>query len=108
MSKLNLINTILVITFVTTLITPGLSADYCSKKICPKQNHIGCRNNGLFGSKCPKNAEHVPITDELRCLIVDTHNEARKRISAGNFKGLENANRMTEMVKQIKRTTIFL
>lgn len=95
MSLFNLINAILV---VITLITPCLSTDYCSKKICPNKKHTCCTNNGSFGTKCPKNAVEVPITDELRCLIVDTHNEARKRISAGNFKGLKNAKQMTEMV----------
>lgn len=95
---LNTINVLLVLLFSITLITPGLSVDYCSKKLCPKKNHIRCGNDGAFGKKCPKTAADIPITDELKRFIVDYHNEVRKGVSEGNYKGLETANRMVQMV----------
>lgn len=95
---LNSIKELLAVTFVViVLIRPGSTTDYCSKKLCPAQNHIRCGNDGSFGKNCPKNAVEVPITDQLKSLILDKHNEVRRSISAGNY-GLPTAKRMIEIV----------
>lgn len=98
MLLLNSTNALLVLTFAINLIKPSLSTDFCSTKLCPRKNHIRCGHNGGFGVKCPKNAVEILITDELIKFIIDKHNEVRKGVSAGNYKGLETANRMIEMV----------
>lgn len=96
---LNSIKALLAVTFTITLIRQAFSTNYCSKKLCPRKNHIRCGNDGSFGKNCPKDAVEISINEELRKLIVDKHNEVRKGISQGNYKGLKNANRMIEMVK---------
>lgn len=98
MLSTNLINLLLIVTF--TILTTVSSTNYCSNKLCPgKRNHIGCKNDGNFCDTCPKNSEVIPMTDEFQCFIVDKHNEIRRGVSEGNYKGLKNANRMIEMVR---------
>lgn len=97
MLLLNSVSALLVLTFIV-LIEPGLSTDYCSKKLCPKKDHACCGKDGSFGKSCPKKAKEIPITEELKGLILKKHNEVRQEISEGNYEGLKNAKRMVEMV----------
>ncbi|KAJ6644480.1 Antigen 5 like allergen Cul n 1 [Pseudolycoriella hygida] len=93
----NTISALLVLSSAVTFVTSKKKVDYCSKDICPKRDHVRCGNDGSFGPKCPKKAQVITITDELKRLILKTHNDLRKDISAGNYKGLESAKRMIEL-----------
>lgn len=96
MLLVNLINLLLIVTF--TIITTVTSTDYCSKKLCGKRKHIACGNNGKFGEKCPKTVELVEMTEELQSIILEKHNKIRAGVSKGNYKGLQSACRMIELV----------
>lgn len=50
-----------------------------------------------FTSNCPKDAEKRDITDSLKKLIVDMHNEKRDIIAGGGEKSLKPACRMATM-----------
>lgn len=94
----NSINSLLLLTFFSIIsVNEVSSVDYCSKKLCGGKKHIACGNDGSFGPKCPKDATVVPMKD-LKAFIVEKHNEIRKDVCAGNYKGLKNANRMIELV----------
>lgn len=99
MLLLKLINLLLLITLTIVPINTYKTKDYCSKKLCTSAKHTACGYKGSFGPKCPKNAEVVKMTDELKAFIVGKHNEVRKGVCKGNYKGLKKANRMIEMVK---------
>lgn len=92
------IKVLLVLTFIVILIDTGLSTDYCSKKLCSKEDHACCGKDGSFGKNCQKKAVEITITEELKGLILKKHNEVRQEISEGNYEGLKNAKRMVEMV----------
>ncbi|KAG4078818.1 hypothetical protein HA402_015408 [Bradysia odoriphaga] len=97
MLLLGTINALLVINLFLILIEPSFATNYCSKDLCKGKRHCRCGKDGSFGPDCPKNAEEVQMTEELKRLIVDIHNEVRESISEGNYKGLKPANRMIKM-----------
>lgn len=61
-------------------------------------NHIGCKNNGDFGPKCPKDRSAEPMTQERIALLLKTHNELRSEVANGRLNRYEPANKMIEMV----------
>ncbi|KNC32017.1 hypothetical protein FF38_10695 [Lucilia cuprina] len=96
-SKKNMNKFVIVFCFVT-LASTVIATDYCSKKICDKgETHIACDNDGEFHSNCPDDAEKREITDSLKKLIVDRHNEKRNIIAGGGEKHLKAACRMATM-----------
>lgn len=98
----------LVIALVVIVVDPGLSIDYCSKKLCREKKHIRCGNDGSFGKDCPANAEVVPMTAELKKYIVDTHNEIRRNVIEGRYPDLKSANRMIQMVTESLSKIVYL
>ncbi|TMW44096.1 hypothetical protein DOY81_010824, partial [Sarcophaga bullata] len=77
----------------------GVSAtDYCSSSICTNgAKHIACGHSGQFPASCPSNAKMIPITDDLKKILVDTHNEKRNFIAGGGDAKLSPACRMATM-----------
>lgn len=62
------------------------SADFCSKMSCKKNDHLFCggklKHNGYLGTT-PKKVE---LTDNLKTLILDKHNELRNILACGEPK----------------------
>ncbi|XP_037818691.1 antigen 5 like allergen Cul n 1-like [Lucilia sericata] len=91
-------NKFLTIFCFVTLAATVIATDYCSKKICNKgDTHIACDNDGEFHSNCPDDAEKREISETLKKLIVDEHNEKRNIIAGGGEKHLKAACRMATM-----------
>ncbi|XP_037818679.1 antigen 5 like allergen Cul n 1-like [Lucilia sericata] len=70
--------------FLVTFVNAVIATDYCSKDICKEgDTHVACNNEGKFSPNCPSDAELREITEPLKNLIVQTHNEKRNTIAAG-------------------------
>lgn len=68
------------------------TVDYCDSSICPPgASNIGCGNNGKLAKACPSNAKVIEMTDELKKLIVDTHNKYRNEVANGKVGHLPKA-----------------
>ncbi|XP_055638839.1 antigen 5 like allergen Cul n 1-like [Toxorhynchites rutilus septentrionalis] len=68
------------------------STDYCDHKLCPSgKAHIGCKNDGKLGPKCPKGAKPIEMTAQLKQLILDTHNKYRSTLATGGVEWLPKA-----------------
>ncbi|XP_029722824.2 antigen 5 like allergen Cul n 1 [Aedes albopictus] len=66
--------------------------DYCDSKICfGGVPNIGCNNDGKLSKSCPKDAKIIEMTDELKKLILDTHNNYRSTLATGGVKWLPKA-----------------
>ncbi|XP_055605776.1 antigen 5 like allergen Cul n 1-like [Uranotaenia lowii] len=60
--------------------------DYCDKKICADhQPNNGCNNERMLLSKWPAGSKIVEVTDELKKLILDTHNKYRSILHADTW-----------------------
>ncbi|XP_055607612.1 antigen 5 like allergen Cul n 1-like [Uranotaenia lowii] len=71
------------------------AVDYCDKKICADhQPNIGCNNDRKLSSKCPAGSKIVEVTDELKKLILDTHNKYRSTLATGGVPWLPKASAM--------------
>lgn len=72
--------------------------DWCSiqKKYCGKRLHIGCKTNYISEGNC-SNANLIEVTDNLKELIVNRHNEYRSFLASGFLNGLPPAKKMQEM-----------
>ncbi|XP_037033568.1 antigen 5 like allergen Cul n 1-like [Bradysia coprophila] len=73
------------------------AVDYCSVTICPSKNHVACNNTGTFSSTCPPVHNIVAMTNELKALLLQKHNNARMDIANGKIAGFSQADRMIEM-----------
>ncbi|XP_052863079.1 antigen 5 like allergen Cul n 1-like [Anopheles cruzii] len=72
--------------------------DYCDPDLCdPGQTHIGCNNPGGFVKGCNE-PKVVPVTDELKKIMLDEHNKYRSTVATGGVKWLPKAKRMTTVV----------
>lgn len=89
-------------------LTASQTADYCDKSLCKKYTagggsyltkHVACKNNGDFTTACPKERSLVPMTKELINLILQVHNEYRRKVATGRVEGYSKANQMIEMVR---------
>ncbi|KAM7350298.1 antigen 5 like allergen Cul n 1-like [Cochliomyia hominivorax] len=89
-------NTFLAVFCFVALAASVTATDYC-KLNCDDRTHIGCKNNGKFSSECPKDAEIRDMTDSLKKLILDEHNEKRNTIAGGEYDKLKPACRMGTM-----------
>lgn len=98
--------------FVLLVVTLAASQtdDYCDKNLCKKYTagggsyqtkHIACKNNGDFSTACPKERSLVPMTKELISVILQLHNEYRRKVATGKVEGYSKANQMIEMVRSI-------
>lgn len=68
------------------------TVDYCDSSICfGGVPNIGCDNNGKLSKSCPKDAKIIEVTDELKQLILDTHNNYRSTLATGGVKWLPKA-----------------
>ncbi|XP_055390108.1 antigen 5 like allergen Cul n 1-like [Condylostylus longicornis] len=75
---------------------------YCKPDLCKIWNgtdynylkHIGCNNDGEFGSDCPTDATMVDMNQRRINLILDLHNIARNKIAMGEVPGFEPAENM--------------
>lgn len=75
------------------------TVDYCNKDLCKNYvKHIACNNDGYFASTCPTERSLVPMTTELRNLILKLHNSYRCDIATGRVPGYQQASQMIEMV----------
>lgn len=72
--------------------------DWCSvqKKYCGEKLHIGCKPNHIPQGNCT-NSNIIEITDKLKELIVNRHNEYRSFLASGFLNGLPPAKQMQEM-----------
>lgn len=87
------------------------TVDYCDKELCKKYTasgaifyakHIACKNNGDFTRACPRTPSKrslVPMTKDLISLILQLHNEYRRKVATGSVPGYAKANQMIEMVR---------
>ncbi|ETN62170.1 venom allergen 5 [Anopheles darlingi] len=74
------------------------SQDYCDPELCdPGDDHIGCNNPGGFLSNCV-DPKVIPMSDELKTIILDEHNKYRSTVATGGVKWLPKASKMTTMV----------
>ncbi|XP_031640995.1 antigen 5 like allergen Cul n 1-like [Contarinia nasturtii] len=51
-----------------------------------------------FGKACPSNTNIIEFTDELKQLVLDTHNSYRNEIACGEVDGYDKAARMATLV----------
>lgn len=68
-------------------------------KYCGKSAHIACQPNSIGKGNCNK-IRVIPMTQELKTLIVKTHNDYRSTVASGKLTGSLNgitATRMDEM-----------
>lgn len=72
--------------------------DWCAvqKKYCGEKLHIGCKPNHIPRGNC-SNSNVIEITDKLKELIVNRHNEYRSFLASGFLNGLPPAKQMQEM-----------
>ncbi|XP_017110403.1 venom allergen 5.01 [Drosophila elegans] len=72
------------------------SNKWCRKNLCNGQ-HVLCTDNGKIQSTCPRDATAmVKMSQDMKNLIVDQHNEYRNKF-AGGLDGHPKAARMTTM-----------
>ncbi len=82
------------------------TANYCDRELCKKNTadgyyyakHIACQNTGDFISTCPQERSLVPITKDLMTLILQIHNEYRRKVAIGSVPGYSKSDQMIEMV----------
>ncbi|XP_065362988.1 antigen 5 like allergen Cul n 1-like [Calliphora vicina] len=80
------------------LVAAVSSTDYCSNSICNNgAKHIACGHSGQFAASCPSDAQMVTITDSLKQVLVDAHNEKRNLIAGGGDANHSPACRMATM-----------
>ncbi|XP_037027736.1 antigen 5 like allergen Cul n 1-like [Bradysia coprophila] len=88
---------------ILALITFSQTTDYCNKQLCQRivggklLQHIGCKNNGNFGPKCPKDRSIEPMTAERISLLLQSHNQLRSDIATGKIQRYDQADQMIEM-----------
>ncbi|XP_037818694.1 antigen 5 like allergen Cul n 1-like [Lucilia sericata] len=91
-------NKFLAVFCLVTLAGSVLAKEYCNKNLCHNGNkHIACDNDGKFHSTCPDDAEKREMTESLKKLIVEAHNEKRNIVAGGDVKHLKPACRMATM-----------
>ncbi|XP_055641414.1 antigen 5 like allergen Cul n 1-like isoform X2 [Toxorhynchites rutilus septentrionalis] len=74
------------------------SADYCKHDLCGAgKAHIGCQNDGKLSPQCPKGAKVIKMTDELKQLVLDTHNKYRSELATGKVEWLPKAANMPSL-----------
>ncbi|XP_031634413.1 allergen Tab y 5.0101-like [Contarinia nasturtii] len=79
--------------------TATLSIDHCADSLCRgTRTHIACKNTGAFGEACPNDANIIEFTNELKQLVLDTHNSYRNRIACGEVERYGKAARMATLV----------
>lgn len=80
---------------VGTILQYAYAADYCDPSICfGGEANIGCNNDRKLSKTCPKDAKIIEMTDELKKLILDTHNNYRSTLATGGVKWLPKASAM--------------
>ncbi|XP_067635242.1 venom allergen-1-like isoform X2 [Eurosta solidaginis] len=57
------------------------ATNYCDPSLC-NGDHIACHNNEGFHSSCKK-PQDVQLTNNLKQLILDTHNKYRNKVAGG-------------------------
>ncbi|KAM7350295.1 venom allergen-1-like [Cochliomyia hominivorax] len=83
--------------FVAVALAVVNATDYCSSSICNNVKHIACDHNGQFDASCPADAKMVTITDDLKKVVVDAHNEKRNYLAGGGDTRFKPACRMPTM-----------
>ncbi|XP_065365390.1 antigen 5 like allergen Cul n 1-like [Calliphora vicina] len=76
------------------------ATDYCSKSICnyvKGVTHIACGNNGKFSQNCEPDAAMVTVTESMKQLLIEGHNEKRNIVAGGGVSHLKPACRMATM-----------
>ncbi|XP_037818677.1 antigen 5 like allergen Cul n 1-like [Lucilia sericata] len=91
-------NNFAILMCVVAAIAFASGTDYCSDSLCSAGvTHIACGNSGNFADTCPDDAALVNIDDNLKNVIVSTHNEKRNFIAGGGESKLSPACRMATM-----------
>lgn len=68
------------------------TVDYCDTSICPASKpNIGCGNDGKLSAACPSGAKVIEMNDEMKNLILDTHNKYRSTLATGGVGWLPKA-----------------
>ncbi|KAH8338857.1 hypothetical protein KR074_007639 [Drosophila pseudoananassae] len=80
------------------LVSCAGAENYCLRGLCPRgTRHIGCKNNGAFGSSCPTNATVMPWTQRDKDAAVQAHNALRNKWASGQGKIQRRACKMGTM-----------
>ncbi|XP_034114677.1 antigen 5 like allergen Cul n 1-like [Drosophila albomicans] len=72
------------------------ATDYC-KQNCRGKKHIGCNNDGAWGSSCPSDRALVSLSDADKNVLLASHNGYRSFIAGGGESKLKPACRMATM-----------
>lgn len=88
--------------------------DYCKiqEEACNEEPHIACKGFCTDDSckaqlkKC-SNLKMVPITDDLKKLILHKHNQFRNEIAGAHILGFPPASRMLKMVCILRRRQFY-
>ena len=79
--------------------------DYCDSSLCdPGVQHIGCNAKNELSPDCNE-GKKIELTDELKKLILDEHNNYRNQVAKGELNWLPTASNMVTMVSCFFRST---
>ncbi|XP_029720202.2 antigen 5 like allergen Cul n 1 [Aedes albopictus] len=71
--------------------------DYCDSSLCdPGVQHIGCNAKNELSPDCNE-GKKIELTDELKKLILDEHNNYRNQVAKGELNWLPTASNMVTM-----------
>ncbi|GAB0098727.1 hypothetical protein DMENIID0001_145160 [Sergentomyia squamirostris] len=67
------------------------------QEYCQGREHIACEPNSFPSDPNARDIEMIPMTKEIKKLIVDTHNRYRSMVAAGKVSGIPSAAKMEKM-----------
>lgn len=88
----------LVVIASSCLLQQASATDYCTTKLCSAGvTHTGCGDTGAMSAACPSGTTVVPMTDQVKNVIVTAHNTYRNFIAGGGHAAHSAACRMPTM-----------
>ena len=89
----------LLVIFILSVLVYCKNDKYCDSTLCGSgKKHVACGHSGDFHKTCPEDRHLVKLSNADIQLILNTHNNARHKISNGDERGFKPAIRMATMV----------